>query len=139
MGLNSKYVYNAQATGTLNLDTLVAGTITGGPTMLMSKLDPKHGLSALVTVEAETDTLTIGLVWQVSNDASTWVTCAPVNNAATVVLATGTGGGDPVVTRVIPANDAVYGWRYARAAIQNLVATGAATDTYAIAYNYVRP
>lgn len=138
MASNSKIVYNAQATGSLNIDSAVAGTNTGGPTFLTAQCVPGT-LSALVTVDAETNTITMGVVWQVSNDNSTWVVATPVNNAAMVVLATGTGGADTAVTRVIPANDACYGWRYCRAAIQNGVTTGTTNDTYSIGYNYVKP
>lgn len=138
MASNSKIVYNAQATGSLNIDTAVAGTNTGGPTFVTANC-VQGSLSALVTVDAETNTITMGVVWQVSNDNSTWVECTPTNNAAMVVLATGTAGADASVTRVIPANDAVYGWRYCRAAIKNGVATGTTNDTYSIGYNYVKP
>lgn len=138
MASNAKIVYNGQATGSLNINGATAGTNTGGPTFVTANCTP-GSLSALTTVDAETNTITMALVWEVSNDASTWVQCAPTNNAAVVVLATGTGGADASVTRVIPANDAVYGWRYCRAAIQNGVATGTTNDTYSIGYNYVKP
>ncbi len=138
MSFNSRLVNNAQATGTLNIDTAVAGTITGGPTFLVQKCEP-GSLSATVMVEAETSTITMAAVWEVSNDATTWRLCMPTNSAAYVVQGTGTAGDDAAVTRVIPANDAVYGWRYARCSIQNGVATGTANDKYSIAYNYSKP
>lgn len=135
MPQNHRIVYNGQDTGTLNLDTLVAGTTTGGPTLVMHNVE-KDTLSVLAVVEAETDTLTIEGQWQVSNDASTWVDVMPSNAAADVVLATGTAGGDPVVTVCLVAPKALYGWRYGRFAVINLVATGNAVDTYRIGYNY---
>jgi len=121
-----------------NLDGVASGTLTGGSTVRMRDVSPGT-LSALVTVDCETNTMAVSAQWEVSNDASTWYLCAPVNNAATVVLATGTGGADASVTRVIPANDAVYGYRYARCSVQNLVAQGNTSDTYAISYNYRMP
>lgn len=136
MSFNTKLVNGAQSASG-DLDTNAAGTIEGGATLLMDKVEI-GSLSATVTVDAETSTITIAAVWEVSNNGTTWLLCTPVNNAAAVVLATGTAGADAAVTRVIPANDAVYGWRYARCSVQNGVATGAAVDTYAIAYNYLR-
>lgn len=135
MARNERIVYNAQATGTLNINGAVADTITGGPTLLMSKVTGGT-LSALVTVDAETSTLTMAAVWQVSNDATTWVNALVENAAAEVVLATGTAGADAAVTRVITAPNTVYGWRYARLSIRNGVATGTTNDTYSIGYCY---
>lgn len=130
--------YNAHASsGTL--DTLVAGTTTGGTAVAIgdNTRQKVRALSALVTVDAETNTITISAKWQVSNDNSTWVDVANGSqNAAAVVLATGTGGADAAVTRVIPAPDSVYGWRYARVAVVNGVVTGNAVDTYAMSYSY---
>jgi hypothetical protein len=116
----------------------VAGTITAGPTLNMD-LVADDTLSALVVVDVETNTITMEAVWQVSNDATTWYECRGLNNAAIVVLGTGTGGADASVSRVLEAPKAVYGWRYARCSIRNLVATGAAVDTYAISYNFRKP
>jgi hypothetical protein len=130
--------YNAHATsGTL--DTLVAGTVTGGTAVEMgdNARQKVRNLSALVTVDAETSTITISGKWQVSNDGSTWVDVTHgTQNAAAVVLATGTAGADAAVTRAFEAPSAVYGWRKARFAITNGVVTGNAVDTYAISYSY---
>ncbi len=127
--------YN-QAAKSGNLNTLVATTVTAGNKVDTTRI-ARGSLSALVTVKAETDTLTITAKWQVSNDASTWVDVALPNNAANVALATGTSGIDAAVTRAIMAPDAVYGWHYCRIAIVNGVATGAAADTYALSYCYL--
>lgn len=127
--------YNQSAV-TGNLNTLVAGTTTGGATVDMTRV-ARNTLGALVTVLAETNTLTITAKWQVSNDGSTWVDVALPNNAANVALATGTAGADVAVTRLIVAPDAVYGCRYCRIAIVNGVATGATVDTYTLSYNYM--
>lgn len=95
-----------------------------------------EALSALVTVDAETNTMTVTPKWEVSNDDSTYVTAANANNAANVVLATGTAGADASVSRVISAPDTVYGWRFARMSLLVGVATGTSSDSYSIAYNY---
>lgn len=122
-----------------NANGSVAGTVVGGTALVMgdnARMKVKN-LSALVTVLAETNTLTWSAKWQVSNDNSTWVdvTNGP-QNAAAVAIATGTAGADAAVSRTIGAPEAVYGWRYARIAVFNGVATGASADTYALSYSY---
>lgn len=130
--------YNAHSSsGTFN--TLAAGSVVGGTAVMMgdNARQKVRNLSALAVVDAETDTITISGKWQVSNDNSTWVDVANgPQNAASVVLATGTAGADASVTRAFPAPDAVYGWRYARFALTNGVVTGNTADTYAISYCY---
>lgn len=125
------------ATG--NLDGNTAGTVEGGSAVSMGDTARQkvRNLSALVVVDCETENLTMTGLWQVSNDNSAWVTVTNgPQNAAGVVLATGTAGADASVTRCYQAPDAVYGWRYARFAITNGVETGATTDTYSISYCY---
>lgn len=120
-----------------NFDGQAAGTVAAGSAVFIGKI--MHGsLSALVNVDAETNTLTMTAKWQVSNDNSTWVDIVAPNNAANVALATGTGSADAAVTKAISAPDAAYGWQYARLAIVSGVATGAATDTYSMSYCYRR-
>jgi hypothetical protein len=136
MAFNNKLKNGQQATGTTVMTGIVAGTITGGGTLQMQNVVPGT-LSGLITVDAETNLITLSAAWQVSNDASTWYRCVPSNSAATVVLATGTGGADTAVTRVVDANPAVYGWRYARLGVLNLEADGLIADTYAISYSYL--
>lgn len=137
MGFNAKLVNGGQVK-TGNLDTLVAGTITGGNALAMQNVEI-GSLSATVTVDAETNTITIAALWEVSQDNSTWLRCSGApNNPAEVVLATGTAGADAAVTRVVPAPPAVYGYRFARCSVLNGVATGGASDTYSIGYNYQR-
>lgn len=131
--------YAAHTTGTLNLNGVSAGTTTGGNSVLMgdNSRQKVQALSALVTVDAETDTIVLTGKWQVSNDNSTWVDLAHgTQNAAGVALATGTAGADASVTKAFQAPDAVYGWRYARFAIVNTVAAGLTADTYNISYCY---
>lgn len=130
--------YNAHlSSGTL--DTLVAGSVVGGTAVDVgdnARLKARF-LSALVVVEAETTSLTLTAKWQVSNNGSTWVDVANGSqNAAGVVMATGTGGDDAIVTRMFPAPDSINGWRKARIALVTAGATGAAVDTYALGYCY---
>ena len=137
MAFNARRVTTSATTG--NLNTIVAGTRTAGATLTMSQVEP-GSLACEVTVLAETNTLTIALDWQVSVDGSTWMVVANGSqNAAAVVLATGTAGADAAVTEVVPAPDCVYSFLYCRAAGRNAVTTGAAADTYSIKYHYMKP
>jgi len=132
---NPPRFFSVTASGTLN--TLVAGTITGGTAIKTYDVEPGT-LSVLATVDAETENITVTVLWQVSTDNSTYYTMTPVNNAANIVIATGTSGADAAVSKVYPAPDGVMGWPYVRAAVTNAMATGAAADTYSLTTKYVR-
>lgn len=134
MSYNDYLVTGAQSTSP-DLNGVAAGSDGAGATVLMAKVEP-GSLSATVTVDAETNTLTLTPVWQVSNDNSTFYDAQVSNNAAQVALATGTAGADAAVTKVISAPPAVYGWRYARCNARVGVTTGTSNDTATIAYNY---
>jgi hypothetical protein len=121
-----------------NADTLVAGSSINGASLFLGvDAEKVKNLSATLNLDIETTSLTLAAKWQVSNDASTWYDLAHGSqNAAAVVLGTGTGGADAAITKAIPAPSAVYGYRFARIALVTAGATGAATDTYAIGYSY---
>jgi hypothetical protein len=95
-------------------------------------------VSALVTLDAETDTITLEASWQVSNDDTTWYDVIPLNNAAQVVWATGTAGADASVSAVLPMPPACDGMRYARIAVTPRVTDGLIADTYAVGYNLIK-
>lgn len=138
MPSNVTRVLNALASSG-NLNTLVAGTVTG---MIAVPMNPVQNgtLAAELTTLAETNTLTITPKWQVSKDGTNWLDVAPnAANGAYTIQSTGTGGADAAVTRVIEAPAAVYAYPYARIAITNGVATGASADTYSNVYSWVRP
>lgn len=125
------------STGTL--DGATAGTTTGGTAVFLGQSYKKVAhLSALVVLDVETDTITVSAKWQVSNDKSTWYDVANGSqNAAAVVLGTGTAGADASITKVVPvSSDSVYGWKFARLALVNGVTTGTTNDTYTISYSY---
>ncbi len=114
----------------------VAGTTTGGTAIQTANIQPGT-LSCLFTVDAETNTITLTGKFQVSDDNSTWYDLAgDAQNPANVLLATGTGGADTAVDRVLPVPEPAMGWKWVRPAIVNLVATGAAADTYAMTFRY---
>jgi len=126
--------YNVAATSG-NLNGITSGNIQAGTAIFMGNIVPKvKSLSSLVSVTAATSTITLAAKWQVSNDNSTWVDLAhEPQNPAAVVLATGT---TTIVTKVIPAPEAVYGWQWARIAVVVGVTTGASADLFAIGYSY---
>ena len=127
-------------TGTL--ENNVAGTVEGGTVAAgtVVKIGPEWqkvaNLSALVTVDCETNGMTMAGVWQVSDNGTDWVNATPGNNAANVTIATGTSGSDASVTVAIAAPNSVYAWKFARLALINGSQTGGATDTYSIGYCY---
>ncbi len=114
----------------------VAGQVNGATLHMGGDVKKIKDLSANVTVDAETDTLTLTPKWQGSNDGSTWFNIANPGNAVMIALATGTAGADATVNRVIPAPPAIEGWRYARCSLVVGGDTGTANDTYSIAYSF---
>lgn len=127
--------YNAlSSSGDFN--GLSASTVNGTAVDMGDNARQKvRNLSALVTVDCETSTMTMTGKWQVSNDGSTWVDVSNgPQNAAGVTLATGTAGADASVSKAYPAPEAAYGWRKARFCITNGVASGTTSDTYSISY-----
>ena len=118
-----------------NANTLVAGTVTPGNGLFMGNVAQKIAqLCAVVNVTAATSTLTWTGKWQISNDNATWIDVRQSNNAANVVLATGTAAATGDIA--IDAPYSVYGSRFARFVLVNGVATGAAGDLYAISYSF---
>jgi hypothetical protein len=130
--------YNAHvASGTFN--GLTAGQQANGNAVFIGPSSARKAshLSAIVTVDAETEDITLTAKWQVSNDKSTWLDVANGSqNAAGVALATGTDGADAAVTKAIPAPDCVYGYKFARLSVVTGVKTGTSSDTYEIGYSY---
>jgi hypothetical protein len=118
-----------------NISTLVAGTVTAGKMVFMGNVAQKvANLSAIVNVTAATATLTWTGKWQISNDNTNWDDVHNSNNAAYVVIATGTSAATGDICYDAPP--AVYGARYARFVLVNGVATGGTTDLFAISYTY---
>ncbi len=131
-------VRNGVSSTTGTFDTIGSGVAVAGSAIFMGNIAPKvKNLSCKAVLLAETNTITLSTKWQVSNDNSTWVDVANGSqNAAAVVVGTGTAGADTAVTRVYPAPDAVYGWQWARMAVVVGVTTGAVGDTYTLSYNF---
>ena len=127
MARNDRLINNRLDTGTTVMTGIVAGTITPGETLRMNGV-MKGTLSAEFAIVADTATIQISALWEVSDDGSTWVELNPP-----WLLATGTV---TIVTRAIDAPQAVNGYRYARASVRNAVADGLIDDTYRISYDY---
>ena len=137
MGISArKFTVSAATAG--NLNGVTAGGNGAGATLPAQSV-AAGTLSALFVVDAETDTITIAGQWQGSDDGSTWYDIAgSPNNAANVVLATGTGGADAAVTRAVPCPSQAHGFRFLRAVARVGATTGTANDTYSISYRYIR-
>lgn len=133
MGFPARWRSHAAVTG--DFDSEAAGTVHGSQA-ISTALIAAGTLSCLFTVDAETENLTITGKWQVSDDASTWYDVAPSNNAASVVLATGTAGADAAVSKVLVAPGEVLGWKYVRAAVTNGAAEGTSSDTFSMTLHY---
>lgn len=133
MSFPARFVIGTAETG--DFDSEAAGTVHGHSALSTANI-AEGTLSCTFVVEAETNTLTIAGKWQVSDDNSTWVDIGPQNNAAVVVLGTGTAGDDAVVTKCLEAPSGVLGWKYVRPAVVSGVASGNAVDTWSMQVRY---
>ena len=132
-------IYRNSPVTTGTLDSVSNGATVTGPNLVVNNGARRlvANLSALVTVEAETENLTMTAKWQGSNDGSTYYDINDQRNVARTVLATGTAGDDAAASFVIDAPAAVYGLRNARCVLVVGGDDGAVTDTYSIGYNWV--
>lgn len=126
--------YNVSSLSGTFADVASASSVSGNVVKMNRDYPKLDHLSALVTVLAETNTFTIAPKWEVSNNNTTFVAAAPSNNAANVVIATGTAGADTAVSAAVTAPDSVYAWQYARLSLVAGGTTGTSSDTYAIGY-----
>ena len=120
------------ATGPLDFDSVPVSYRVAGNS-IMTSLVLEGSLSALVTVLAETNLITLHPEWQVSSDNRVWTTCMVAD-----AMATGTAGADSAVSAVIPAPASAYGWEFARMSIRVEGADGTSSDTYAISYTALK-
>jgi hypothetical protein len=136
MAFNSK-LKNGQNPRALSAVTAVAaGTVVAGNTIILDKVEPGSTVVARVEMLVNTTSLTMAPSWQVSTDNSTWLNLKPMNNAANVATAAGTGS--DVTTTVGLVLGGPFPFRYARAVITTAGATAHATaDKLAVSYNYV--
>ena len=134
MGFSAKIRHTQKPVSLTVFDGAAPQTVTGN-TVLMNDVMPGT-MSANVYANAKTNLLTITAKWQVSDDNSTWVDVKLPNNAANVVVVTGTGASVPGTVCLV-APDAVYGKRYSRVVCVSGVGVGDATDDAAsISYNW---
>ena len=127
--------YNVQSkTGTFD-GVAALSKVNGEVVAIGSGAVRLEKLSANLTVLAQTNTFTITPEWQVCNTSDgTFIPISPSNNAANVVLQTGTSGQEVAISRVVSAPDGIYGWRFARMSLVAGGTTGTSDDTYSISY-----
>jgi hypothetical protein len=134
---HSGLITGANPLGVTPLSTGTAPETNAGPTLAMNDVTVGT-LSALVYGQAKVNLMTLEPQWQVSADASTWYDAKTANNAASVVMTTGTGAAVPA-TVVVSAPDAVYGWAYARCSVVSRLADAVdGDDEYNVSYNYLK-
>lgn len=126
------------ATGTAN--GVSNSTVAGNALFLGKNTQKVADLSALVTVLAETNGLTMTPRWRVSNDNSTYYTLPTnANNPASVAIATGTAGADAATSVAVPAPAAALSYQFAKLELSIGGATGTTLDTFSIGYTYRVP
>ncbi len=120
--------------------TGASGSSIVGPVVAMGDLEPGT-LSVLLYAQATTNTLTLTGKWQVSlkgTAGDTWYDAMTVNDAANVLLVTGTGSAVNT-TRFVEAPDSVYGYRFARYVLVTGGTTASTGDEYSMSYQFMRP
>lgn len=95
-------------------------------------------LCALVYANAKTNNLTISAKWQCSDDNSTYRDATTQNNAANVVIVTGTGS-DVNDYKVIPCPSEIASFPFVRLQLYTGASSADGTnDTGTISYRYIR-
>lgn len=124
--------------GTLQLFASGAAPKTLSGASISTRNVALGSLSAKVAAVAKTSTTTITANWQVSDDGSTWVDAKAANNAANVLICTGTGS-SVTTTVMLAAPDAVYGWNFCRVQAVTGTSTADGTDDGAtFSYRYLK-
>lgn len=121
---------------TTNFPSGASPQVLNGAAIDVEMLEP-NTLSAAVTVTAQTTGITAYAKWQVCNTTGgTWLDFVAANNPANVAIATGTGGVDAAVTKVVAAPAGIEAWKFAR--IQLYTGDQAATtgDLGGATYSY---
>jgi 3-hydroxyisobutyrate dehydrogenase-like beta-hydroxyacid dehydrogenase len=144
MGFNVKLAVavGGAAFATINGQSHTApGNVVAGNALLMQDVKPGT-LAGYVDVTANTNTMTLSVKWQVSNDNSTFYDAQIVGASAVAssdtpeILSTGTGS-SVETKKVLAAPPSVYGWRYCRMVLVVGVAdSGSASDGWAYSFNY---
>lgn len=133
--VNSRIKQTVQALGVTAVTGSAPQTVTGN-TVVMANVETGT-LSANVYAKATVNNLTLTAKWQVSDDNSTFRDCKLPNNAANVVMVTGTGSA-VTDTLCLEAPACVYGKRYARLIVVSGAASGSGlgSDEANVSYNY---
>lgn len=118
-------------TGSLN--GVSNASVTGNKVFMGTSFLKIEHLSAYLTVTAATSSLVVKPYWQVSNDDSTYKT---VQNDPNCIVQLPIATGAENVTEVLPAPEAVKGYKYARCMLAVSGVTGLTADLFSIGYSY---
>lgn len=116
--------------------TSVNGTARPG-TALSVNLTHPGTVSVLCVGNIKTASVVATYKWQVSHNNVTFYDLKPMNNAASVTTAAGTGS-DVAHSFVLDAPSSIVGWEWARVVATLSGAATAAEDVTAATYQYLR-
>lgn len=119
-----------------NFPSGAAPQVLNGIAVDMEMVEPRT-LSAEVTLTAQTTSITTFAKWQVCNTTGgTWRDFVAANNPADVAIATGTGGVDTAVTKVIGAPNGIESWKFARVQLYTGAQSATTGDLGSATYSY---
>lgn len=124
--------FNANVvTGSLN--GVSNASVTGNANFMGTSFLKIEHLSAYLIVTAATASMVVKPYWQVSDNGTTFKT---VQNDPNCILQLAIATSTENVTEVLPAPEAVKGYRYARCMLAVSGATGLTADLFSIGYSY---
>jgi len=112
------------------------GTARNGTAVSLNGVHPGT-LSALCVGSTKTSSVVATYKWQVSMDGSTYHDLKPMNNAASVTTASGTGS-DVAYSLVLDCPISASGWAYARPVATLSGAATAAEDVTAVTCRWLQ-
>lgn len=135
MSFNVRIKNNQNALTSTGVAGAAPQTVAGN-TVLVQKLEPGSLLAAKIVMIVKTSSLTMTPSFQGSVDNVTWEDLFPMNSAANVATAAGTGSAVTTSRTIVLPMPAPY--RYMRAVVKTAGATAVITDDfYSVLYHYV--
>lgn len=116
--------------------TSLNGTARNGTAVTLNGVHPGT-LSALCVGSTKTSSVVATYKWQVSMDNSTFYDLKPMNNAASVTTASGTGS-DVAYSFVLDCPISASGWKYARPVATLSGAGTAAEDVTSVTVRWLQ-
>ena len=137
MGINEQIIPNAKNSGVLALTGAAPQTANGTSLSIVDNRVAEGTLAANVSGNITTNTITFTGKWQVSDNGSAFKDAFNSNNAANVIIATGTGV-LATFSRSVSGHDGLYGYRYVKYVVTTGVGVGggAGVDDVTISYNF---